>query len=225
MNQIPDTQIEQLTNLLDDFINGNHSRKKLSAIKGSITCKLNIWGQHYGVAAARVQALGIVQLLRLGNLDNDRLNLWINRLTVGSFYNEGDRTFGWYDPNSQVQAEQLPVVWNSKRVTVNFYGMYQESVAWEARGFLEAMPLPWDRNDDELVVTFKKFYHGKTQKWAWYWACWGYAVAEPLPYTVYEDRLEVDRNIKDFGWWNAYKWWVGCETWYKDKHPEWFRND
>jgi hypothetical protein len=219
--QIPDSEIGQFTEMLDNFILGNLPIKKMAALKGSITRKLNLWGKKYGVVDARSAALNIVQFLRLANLDNQRLNLWLNRLTVGSFYNEGDRTFGWYDPSLQVQAEQLPVIWDSKGIRVNFYGHHLEQLFWESRGFLEPVRLPWARYEQELEVNFNNYYK-KPKKWAWYWACWGYAIAQPLPYTVYEDRLEVDRNFKDFGWWNGYKWWVGCQTWYKDKHPEWF---
>ncbi|MBD2202733.1 hypothetical protein H6G33_17800 [Calothrix sp. FACHB-1219] len=220
---IPDAEIEKFTTMLDNYINGSLPMRKLSALKGTITRKLNEWGKKYGVETTRETALNIVRFFRLVHLDNSRLELWINRLTVGSLYDESDRVFGWHDPNSQVQAEVLPLTSSSRGISVNFYGFHWEQQTWESRGFYEAQPMPWTRYEESLEVTFNKFC--KPKKWAWYWACWGYALAEPLPYTVHEDCLEVDRNIKDHGWWCAYKWWAGCQRWYKDKHPEWFEND
>lgn len=218
MSEIPVEQINKLLGIIESF-SRSCLPKESATLKGRFTRTVNQWAKTYGVTTARETALNLVSLLWLADLSNPQLQLLLKRLTVGSLYRDGGSVWGWYCPETQAQAERVPLSINSDFIAVRSWGFTQDWELWKSRGFDEAMGFPYLRNDhpflSNLIVTIN-------QKDADFWKEYGYAMPKELQYEREEDSLTVTRNLKEYGFWRAYKWWKGCQNWYKEKHPEWF---
>lgn len=96
---------------------------------------------------------------------------------------------------------------------------------WYYEKQIMAEKLPLFITPGFVHVSFDILYNDKEV-----WNCRGFWEAESFPYQITTDddntpMLIVTKNRKECGFWNAYKWWEGCEEWYYKKHPEWFKDE
>lgn len=194
---------------------GQSSNRKLGAAKGKITKLVNELAKEIGAVLAREKILKFLESLKIGS--NERLDFLLKRFTPGTFYEEGERIFGWWDINEQVQAEELPMYteigWDGSKtyiVSVSGGGL---------KGFCIAQPIPVKFYAGGLEVSFDV-------KQSLFWLEYGYA----LPCKLQWHRgqwdggtcLWVNRSIFSSGFWQAWKWWEGAKWWYLEKRPELF---
>lgn len=199
---------EELPKLIERY-NAADTKGKRTAAKSAFTRWLKKQVAEIGILALR-QELKAVELPK-------ELK---ERLVPGSLYQKGDRVFGWYSSDEQVQAEHLPLIryrdnqWKASW-KVSFFG-FQDRHLWEERGFglAEALPLVEGYRPGRYV----QIDHCKTL----FFLDLGYAVPCALPWTRDEACLTVTRSIISAGWWQAWKWWEGCQWWYLEKRPELF---
>lgn len=201
-----------MLNLIEKYLAADTTRKQ-SAAKGALTRWANNRAEEIGSVAARTEVLQV--LAKFQNLPE-----WIiERFNPKSFYKEGDRVMGWYDPSIQVQAEELPLYHSGSAYSVSFYRRQDSIMYWRVRGFEVAQEMPTIRRGDELKVEFDV-------KQSRFWLNYGYALACDLQWRWREgEEFYVSRSIISSGFWCAYKWWEGCKWWYYEKHPEWFEDD
>lgn len=218
MSEIPVEQINKLLGIIESF-SRSCLPKESATLKGRFTRTVNQWAKTYGVTVARETALNLVSLLWLADLSNPQLQLLLKRLTVNSLYQDGESTWGWYCPETQVQAERIPLIIKTGKITVNLWAFKKDEGFWTRKGFKDAVGLPYIRNDHPLLNSLIVSISWKD---ADFWREYGYAMPEELQYEREEDSLTVTRNLKEYGFWRAYKWWKGCQDWYREKHPEWF---
>jgi hypothetical protein len=185
--------------------------RKASGAKGAITKFVTELASSLGAEKAREKVWETLRGL-------DVIPEWLERrFTPGSFYMEGSSVWGWWDSGSQqFQAEELPLCWS------DCYSVHYRSDAtlWERRGFYIAENLPVKLQDMRIEVSF-----GVER--SPFWLQYGYALPCDLQWHrgSFDDGgtcLWVDRSIISAGFWKAWKWWVGCQWWYYEKHPEWF---
>jgi hypothetical protein len=222
--------MEKLREAIRSYLLQDGSSRKIASAKGRITKLVNESAADLGVQKARELARTVLALVIVEgqNISTGRENLLKNRFDVRSFYLEGDRVFGWYDPETQVQAEELPLYFNDGAYYyyVSFYRRSDDYSFWRSRGFEAAEDLPTIQHRDGLEVKFDV-------KRSLFWLQYGYALPCKLQYHrgrfdgngIGDDREEcfwVSRSIISSGWWCAYKWWPDCQWWYYERHPEWF---
>lgn len=213
--------MEKLKAAIERYLSADTKSKKSSA-KGAITRIINERSLTVAAPTMRAEFWSVAV-----QFDSDVDLGWLKqRFTVGSFFQEGEKIFGWWDDGSaQVQAEQLPLyhrAWSdelphvlSSKYYVSFYRCPNEIHLWKERGFYQAEELPIALHWYEKQVKFDVNRSG-------FWVKYGYALPCELPWSRYDDCLMVKRSIISAGWWSAYKWWPGCCWWYYGKHPEWF---
>lgn len=215
--------MEKLGEAISQYLSLAASSRKISAAKGRITKLVNESADELGAEKARELARTVLALVITEDQPTsiDRVELLKNRFNPKSFYLEGDRVFGWYDPEHQAQAEELPLVQSENGWHVSFYRLKNELNLWRSRGFKTAESLPTIRRGDELSV---EFHPARSLFWLEY----GYALPCKLPWhrgkfdNTHDECLWVSRSIIPAGWWCAWKWWEGCQWWYYERHPEWF---
>lgn len=204
-----------LNQLIERYLAADTTRKK-SGAKGAITRWANDRAAEIGVVAARSEVLEV-----LGQFED--LPEWIlQRFTPGSLYQEGDRLMGWWDEESQVQAEELPFYWSGDFYEVSFYGRSGEIGLWNLRGFYDAERLPvtyysrYFEDSDSIRVDFPI-------ERSLFFLEYGYALPCQLQWNWGIEGLVVRRSIIDQGWWCAWKWWgEGTRWWYLANRPELF---
>lgn len=218
---------EKLAKAIQKFLSAGNAGRTVGAAKGQITKLVNELAVELGVEKARELAKSTLALVLAeeGEFLEHRIGILKNRFDVRSLYIEGDRVFGWYDPEHQVQAEELPFYYSDfGYYYVSFYRRHDERYLWEARGFQPAEDLPTIRHSNELAVKFDV-------KRSLFWLQYGYALPCKLPWhrgrfdgasNAENECLWVSRSIIPAGWWCAWKWWPGCQWWYYERHPEWF---
>jgi hypothetical protein len=216
--EIPTEQVDKLCQIIEDFA-GSRLPKESAILKGKFTRTVNQWAKKYGVITARETVWNAVSLFALIDPANEQLQILLKRVTVNSLYKDHDSTWGWYCPDSQAQAEKVPLVIHSEDITVSFFAFNKERELWESRGFQEAVSFPYIRHD---IPGLRQFIVHIRRKDSEFWNSQGYYLPEEFPYERDGESLTVTRNLKEFGFWKAWKWWEGCQAWYKDKHPEWF---
>lgn len=207
---------DKLKKAIDRYHAADTSRKQAGA-KGAITRIVNERATLIGAEAARSEVLEAVKTVDSG------IAFWIKeRFTPGSFYQEGNYVYGWWDDGSiQVQAEKLPLhFFSGSFYSVSFYHREEEALLWQQRGFEPAEDLPlrsiFSTTSGWSQVSFPV-------ERSEFWAKYGYALPCDLQWRWHPgEEYFVLRTIVDAGFWRAYKWWAGCQWWYYERHPEWF---
>ena len=220
--------MEKLREAIRKYLSFGISNRTIGAAKGRITKLVNELAAELGVENARELARTVLALVLAEGQDvtEHRVETLKNRFDTKSFYQEGDRIFGWYNPEQQVQAEELPIYYNDAGYYyhVSFYRRQDERLLWMSRGFEVAEDLPTILRGSQIEVRFDV-------KRSLFWLRYGYALPCELPWhrgrfdgsTNAEDEcLWVRRSIIPSGWWCAWKWWPDCQWWYYERHPEWF---
>lgn len=208
---------EQFKKRIQAYINGDNHRRRYA--KQAITTSLNTYSKHHGPSATRAEAQEALEEF----LDFLEVDWLINRLTPGSLYEEGDRVMGWLDVETQVQAEQLPLKAGHiyEEVADTYFTFYEVVISenvWNQQGFFEAEHLPIHRVHIYSAPYWKvDFPVSQTKKFLTY----GYALPCQLQWRrdVSEGYL-VTRNIREHGFWRAWKWWDGALYWYIEHKPE-----
>lgn len=184
--------------------------------KARVTRLVNDLAQEFGPATARELALACVQSAPEASVP-DRVSLLTQRFTVGSLYVDNQTVFGWYEPQSQAQAEALPLYYTGESYEVSFSMTTKESKLWQQRGFHLAEDLPVVRHGFsrclEVVSPIKRALH---------FLEYGYALPCQLQWYRDEDGFHVSRSIISAGFWCAWKWWSDAKYWYLEKRPELF---
>jgi hypothetical protein len=205
--------MEKLREAIRQYLSLAASSRKISAAKGRITKLVNESADELGAEKARELARTVLALVITEDQPTsiDRVELLKNRFNPKSFYLEGDRVFGWFDPEHQVQAEELPFYFSGAAYYVSFYRRQNEYMLWLDRGFEAAEDLPTIRAGDELTVNFHPTR-------SLFWLEYGYALPCELPWhrgrfdgNDPDECLWVSRSIIPSGWWCAWKWWEGCQ--------------
>lgn len=218
--------MEKLREAIRKYLSFGISNRTIGAAKGKITKLVNESASELGTEKARELARSVLALVLAEGQEvtEHRVEILKNRFDVKSFYLEGDRVFGWFDPEHQVQAEELPFYFSGAAYYVSFYRRQNEYMLWLDRGFEAAEDLPTIRDGDELTVNFHPTR-------SLFWLEYGYALPCKLPWyrgkfdgaaNTEDECLWVSRSIISAGWWCAWKWWEGCQWWYYERHPEWF---
>lgn len=215
--------MEKLREAIRRYLSLDSAGRTIGAAKGRITKLVNESAAELGVGKARELARTVLALVLVeGQVTSEsRVGILKNRFNPKSLYLENDRVFGWYDPEIQVQAEELPFYYSGAGYSVSFYRRHEERRLWEARGFQPAEDLPAIRVGNELTVSFHPTR-------SLFWLEYGYALPCELPWhrgkfdNTHDECLWVSRSIIPAGWWCAWKWWEGCQWWYYERHPEWF---
>jgi hypothetical protein len=150
----------------------------------------------------------------------------------GLLYQEGDRVFGWYR-SDQSQAVELPIILDSFSYDdgIDVHYVKYIKVVEQEMGFCPAVSLPYKTNHlgKELIVEI--LIDGDSD----FLELWEYGFASPCPlqwnwFSPGRDRWDdrqgyiVERSIIRHGFWEAWKWWPGCWTWYYEKRPELFED-
>jgi hypothetical protein len=200
-----------------EYLDCHGSNRKLGAAKGKITKLASELASEIGAVAARER---ILKFLKQLEVHSDRLDLLKKRFTPGSFYEEGNRLFGWWDLEKQSQAEALPLYTEMQWGGHKSYIISGSSPEWKDRGFDVASRLPVEFFRAGLEVKFDV-------KQSAFWLEYGYALPCTLQWhrTVWEDNkpaLLVHRSIISAGFCQAWKWWDGAKWWYLEKRPELF---
>jgi hypothetical protein len=218
--------MEKLREAIRRYLSFGTGGRTIGSAKGRITKLVNESAAELGVGKARELALTVLALVLAEGRDvcESRVETLKNRFNPKSLYREGDRVFGWYDPEMQVQAEELPLYYNDGAYYyyVSFYRRSDDYSFWRSRGFEAAEDLPTIQHRDGLEVKFDV-------KRSLFWLEHGYALPCKLPWhrgrfdgQGTDECLWVSRSIIPAGWWCAWKWWEGCQWWYYERHPEWF---
>lgn len=158
-------------------------------------------------------------------------------------------TMGWYSDTEQVHSVMLPIqITKDEGILVDFYGLSTAKNKY-LKLFQNAELIPYSYSDGidvianiSIVSIWKngKMYRYKVANPIWTAALYitffplasvedFYLISHPIPIIRLgnldfhqEPFWNVRTNIKEFGFWKAYDWWEGCQTWYKQQHPEWF---
>lgn len=218
--------MEKLRDAIRQYLSLAASSRKIAAAKGRITKLVNESADELGAEKARELARTVLALVIAEDQPTsiDRVEQLKNRFDPKSFYLEGDRVFGWVDPQEQAQAVELPLYYNDDAhyYYVSFYRRQEQYPFWSIMGFEAAEDLPTRRRGEELEVSFDV-------KRSAFWLQYGYALPCQLPWhrgrfdrNDPDECLWVSRSIIPAGWWCAWKWWEGCQWWYYERHPEWF---
>ncbi|MEG4251096.1 hypothetical protein [Microcoleus sp. Pol10D4] len=193
--------------------------------KAQITKILNQWEkEEKGNIKETINAI-------LTSLDIPKWANWIHRrftCVLGSYWLEsssnksGDTVLGWYDVE-QFEAESLPLAlyyqrWDEER----YCKVLGWGETWEAKGFVEAVQLPFICGYDvEVPVEELQFYCEH-----------GYASPCKLQWERVDNRVHtetngyyVTRSIIPYGFWQAWKWWPDAWAWYYERRPELFEDE
>lgn len=187
-------------------------------LKNRITKLLNKRGEEIGQSNAREEAWQILQ-----EVEPSSRPIWLmQRLTVGTLYIERDRVMGWISEN-QCQAIPLPL-----KKTTFYYGergtglcncleVTTDAQEWKEKGFCKAVNMPLsrcgNRQGDYWIVQFpiEEFF---------YWLLLGYAMPCPIQWEWNDKGFRVTRSIREFGFWEAWKWWDKAFYFYLEQKPE-----
>lgn len=192
------------------------SNRKLGAAKGKITKLASELAGEMGATAARERIFGFLESIEI---QSERLDLLRKRFDPKSFYEEGEKIFGWWDGENQVQAQELPLV-KSNGYWVNWDFCRKDTSIWRARGFEVPVSFPVESLEEGSIVKFDV-------KRSLDFIEHGYALPCELQWHrgYWDDGgtcLWVDRSIISVGFWQAWKWWDTAKWWYLEKRPELF---
>ncbi|MBW4599002.1 MAG: hypothetical protein KME29_05140 [Calothrix sp. FI2-JRJ7] len=213
----------KLATILDKVVSARHS-KEHGASKTSFTKNFQRLVKSYGLKWARKSCLNMLGFYLLENPDNKHLDFLYKRVDfkLGAYFKWGSFTYAWFDEN-QIMAEVAPLIIceiPDRFVRVDFSEFYYDD-SWVQRGFCAAENIAYDYDYKGKSLDISVEREGLEE--------YGFARSEAIPLrrrslngSTKEDFWEVVKNIKEFGFWNAYKWWEGCEDWYQEKRPEWF---
>lgn len=231
------TSIKEGVKLIEilEKLKNSLTSKQQGANKSSFTKNFKRLVNAYGIGFARNTYLSALGIYLLEKPDDHLLQFLYRRIEpkMGDYFRYGKDTYAWFDEAFQVMAERIPlyVPITGEFKKVDFENFYYERDYWNKRGFYEAEPLAYDYKVERFNVPSKTLeIHVDRKDLEEY----GFARPEIMP-LLRNEQLEdgekvqfwrVIRNIKEFGFWNSYKWWAGCgENWYFEHHPEWFTED
>lgn len=198
--------MDQLEQLAQKLITANTSRGQ-AAYKGRITKLLAEIAQEKGVQPTRSIVFNVASRYKLDYL--------MKRLQVQIFEENGS-VWGWWDLHIQLMAEILPLEKSSE----GYHVKYDDA----RKGFYKAVRLPVTFYKNRGLFGESPSTEVTIESNGAEWIKYGYAKACPLQFDMNLERNEytVTRSIHDYGFWVAYKWWEGCQSWYENLHPEWF---
>jgi hypothetical protein len=225
--------VKEDTRIIDiiEKLRSTKTLKQQSTHQASFTKNFKRLLTKYGIEYARKTYLNALGFYLLEQPDNSYFQFLYARIKpkVGFYFRYGGDAYYWHD-ESQIMAETAPlyIPLNRDFIQVSFENCWHKREYWNERGFYASEPIAYrclfsNFINEPVEVLGIEVKREDLEE---------YGFAKPKDLILIRDGQwedgerfffwRVSRKEKEFGFWQAYKWWAGCESWYEEKHPEWF---